>query len=32
MVKAVEELKRAGMKMLRNKEWTIEEKVVMREG
>ena len=32
MVKAVEELKRAGIKMLRNEEWTIEEKVVMREG
>ena len=32
VVKAVEELKRAGIKMLRNEEWTIEEKVVMREG
>jgi len=32
VVKAVEELKKAGMKMLRNKEWTIEEGVVMKKG
>ena len=32
IVKAVEELKKAGMKNLRGKEWLIEEGVVMREG
>jgi len=31
-VKAVEELKKAGVKMLRDKEWEIEDRVVMKEG
>jgi len=31
-VKAVEELKRAGIKTLKNKEWEIEEGLVMKEG
>jgi len=30
-VKAVEELKRAGIKMLKNEEWEIENRLVMRE-
>jgi len=32
VVKAVEELKKAGVKMLRDKEWEIEDRVVLREG
>jgi len=32
MVKAVEELKKAGVKMLRDKEWEIEDRVVLKEG
>jgi len=32
IVKAVEELKKAGIKMLRDKEWKIEDRIVMREG
>jgi len=32
VVKAVEELKRAGIKMLKNKEWEIEDGIVMRKG
>ena len=32
VVKAVEELKKAGVKMLRDKEWEIEDRVVMKEG
>jgi len=31
IVKAVEELKRAGIKMLKNEEWEIENRLVMRE-
>jgi len=31
-VKAVEELKKAGIKMLRNEEWEIEDGVVIKEG
>ena len=30
MVKAVEELKKAGVKMLRDKEWEIEDRVVLK--
>jgi len=32
IVKAVEELKRAGIKMLKDKEWKIEDKIVMKKG
>ena len=32
VVKVVEELKKVGMKMLRDEEWTIEEGVVMKKG
>ena len=32
VVKAVEELKKVGVKMLRDKEWEIEDRVVMKEG
>ena len=32
VVKAVEELKKAGVKMLRDEEWEIEDKVVLKEG
>ena len=32
VVKAVEELKKAGVKMLRDKEWEIEDRVVLKEG
>ena len=32
VVKAVEELKRAGIKTLKDKEWEIEEELVMKEG
>jgi len=32
VVKAVEELKKAGIKMLRDEEWTVEEGIVMKEG
>jgi len=32
IVKAVEELKKAGIKMLRNEEWEIEDGVVIKEG
>jgi len=32
VVKAVEELKKAGVKMLRDKEWEIEDGVVLKEG
>jgi len=31
-VKAVEELKRAGIKTLKNKKWKIEDRIVMKEG
>ena len=31
MVKAVEELKKAGVKMLRDEEWEIENRVVLKE-
>jgi len=31
-VKAVEELKKAGIKTLKDKEWEIEDKIVMKEG
>ena len=31
-MKAVEELKKAGIKMLRNEEWEIEDRVVIKEG
>jgi len=31
VVKAVEELKKAGIKMLRNEKWMVEEKLVMKE-
>jgi len=32
VVKAVEELKKAGIKTLKDKEWEIEERLVMKEG
>ena len=32
VVKAVEELKRAGIKTLKNKEWEIEDRLVMKKG
>jgi len=32
IVKAVKELKRAGIKMLRDKEWKIENRIVIKEG
>jgi len=32
VVKAVEELKKAGVKMLRDKEWEIEDRVVLKKG
>ena len=32
VVKAVEELKRAGIKMLKDKEWEIENRIVTKEG
>ena len=32
VVKAVEELKRAGIKMLKDEEWEIEDGIVMKEG
>jgi len=32
VVKAVEELKKAGVKMLRDEEWEIEDRVVLKEG
>jgi len=32
VVKVVEELKRAGIKMLKNEEWKIENGIVMKEG
>ena len=32
VVKAVEELKKTGIKMLRNKEWEVEDGIVMKEG
>ena len=32
VVKAVEELKKAGIKMLKDEEWEIEEGIVMKEG
>jgi len=32
VVKAVEELKKAGIKMLKDEEWEIEDRIVMREG
>jgi len=32
VVKAVEELKKAGVKILRDKEWEIEDRVVLKEG
>jgi len=32
VVKAVEELKKAGIKMLRNEEWEVEDRIVMKEG
>jgi len=32
VVKAVEELKKAGIKILKDKEWKIEDKVVIKEG
>jgi len=32
VVKAVEELKKTEMKILKDKEWTIEEELVMRKG
>ena len=32
IVKAVEELKRAGIKMLKDEEWEIEDRIVMKEG
>ena len=32
VVKAVEKLKRAGIKMLKNEEWEIEDGLVMKEG
>ena len=32
VVKAVEELKRAGIKMLKDEEWKIEDRIVIKEG
>ena len=32
VIKAVEEMKKAGVKMLRNEEWQIEEGLVLKEG
>jgi len=32
VVKAVKELKRAGIKILKNKKWEIEDRLVMKEG
>ena len=32
VVKAVEELKKAGVKMLRDEKWEIEDRVVLKEG
>ena len=32
VIKVVEEMKKAGVKMLRNEEWQIEEGLVLREG
>ncbi len=32
MIKAVKEMKKAGVKMLRNEEWQIEEGLVLKEG
>ena len=32
VVKAVEELKKAGIKMLRDKEWEVEDRIVIKEG
>ena len=32
VIKAVEELKKAGIKTLKNKEWEIEERIVMKKG
>ena len=32
VIKAVEEIKKAGVKMLRNKEWQIKEELVLKEG
>ena len=32
VVKAVEELKRVGIKILKDKEWKIEDRIVMKEG
>ena len=31
-MKAVEELKKAGIKMLKDEEWEIEERIVMKKG
>jgi len=31
VIKAVEELKKAGIKILRNKEWEVEDRIVMKE-
>ena len=32
VIKAVEEIKKAGVKMLRNEKWQIEEELVLKEG
>ena len=32
VIKAVEEMKKVGVKMLRNEEWQIEEELVLKEG
>ena len=32
VIKAVEEMKKAGVKMLRNEEWQVEEELVLKEG
>ena len=32
MIKAVEEMKKAGVKVLRNEEWQIEDDLVLKEG
>ena len=32
VIKAVEEIKKAGVKMLRNEEWQIEEELVLKKG
>ena len=32
VIKAVEEIKKAGVKLLRNKEWQIEDNLVLKEG